>query len=373
MNLASSLYLDIVRAGAAFVVFLGHYSLGQLSGGLFWQVSQLGHYSVLAFFVLSGLVIGHTVEHKDTDLRSYTLSRLARLYSVVFPAIVLTFVVDTIGHGVRPQLYDTGQGFEDNIPVLRAFAALFFLSEFWFWHIEVFSNFPYWSLPFEFWYYVFFGAVYFLRGNARWAAALGTLCIAGPQIVLLMPVWFMGYYCYQFMTRVRLGEAAGALLFFGSLTGLALIAALDVPGTAVSATKNALAGVDPGFAAGDLFIYAWSPAEYAIGMLFAANFVGFHVIGHRFLPLLVPLKKQIRWCAGLTFPFYLFHMPLLFVFTAVSPWAAGDWRHRIFLMAAVPGATYLLCYVSEYRRAGWRALFDRIIPHGLVAAVPRRA
>ena len=57
MTNALSLYLDALRFGAAFVVFVSHYVAERYTGGLFWQSMPYGRTAVLVFFVLSGFVI----------------------------------------------------------------------------------------------------------------------------------------------------------------------------------------------------------------------------------------------------------------------------------------------------------------------------
>ena len=54
MTNALSLYLDALRFGAAFVVFVSHYVAERYTGGLFWQGMPYGRTAVLVFFVLSG-------------------------------------------------------------------------------------------------------------------------------------------------------------------------------------------------------------------------------------------------------------------------------------------------------------------------------
>jgi peptidoglycan/LPS O-acetylase OafA/YrhL len=63
MTHALSLYLDVLRFGAAFTVFVSHYAHVRHSGGLFWQMIPYGRVAVLAFFVLSGFVIAWV--HRD--------------------------------------------------------------------------------------------------------------------------------------------------------------------------------------------------------------------------------------------------------------------------------------------------------------------
>ncbi|MGA7451675.1 MAG: hypothetical protein WBW73_10515, partial [Rhodoplanes sp.] len=55
-----------------------------------------------------------------------------------------------------------------------------FLGEHWNAHRFPGSNSPYWSLGFEVWYYVAFGAFVFCPGRWRWIAAATVLVFIGP-------------------------------------------------------------------------------------------------------------------------------------------------------------------------------------------------
>jgi peptidoglycan/LPS O-acetylase OafA/YrhL len=87
MNRELSLYLDICRFCAAAMVFLGHVSDHQWSGGFLWQIGGFGEDAVAVFFVLSGFVIGYVSDARENAASSYTASRLARLWSVAVPAL----------------------------------------------------------------------------------------------------------------------------------------------------------------------------------------------------------------------------------------------------------------------------------------------
>ena len=100
-----SLYLDALRFAAAFTVFLSHYSTGRISGGLLWQFSDYGRTAVLVFFVLSGFVIAAVTDTRERSLENYALSRIARLYSVIIPAFILTALLDYLGNAIDPRLY----------------------------------------------------------------------------------------------------------------------------------------------------------------------------------------------------------------------------------------------------------------------------
>ena len=58
------------------------------------------------------------------------------------------------------------------------------------------GNIPFWSLNYEAWYYVLFGAALFLRGWRRTIAVVAAALLAGPKIVLL-PFWLMGLLAWR--------------------------------------------------------------------------------------------------------------------------------------------------------------------------------
>ena len=110
MTQALSLYLDALRFAAAFTVFMSHYAAGRYSGGLFWQVTPYGRIAVIVFFVLSGFVIAWVTETRERTLEEYALSRVARLYSVIVPAFVVTWALDNLGMAIDPRFYGAEVG-----------------------------------------------------------------------------------------------------------------------------------------------------------------------------------------------------------------------------------------------------------------------
>jgi peptidoglycan/LPS O-acetylase OafA/YrhL len=66
-----SVYLDLLRFGAAGVVFLGHASADRLTGGLVWPLMAYGHVAVMVFFVRTGLVIAWSAETKEHRAADY--------------------------------------------------------------------------------------------------------------------------------------------------------------------------------------------------------------------------------------------------------------------------------------------------------------
>lgn len=183
-----SAYLDLLRFAAAVLVFIVHANYERFTGGLptLWRVARLGNDAVMIFFVLSGFVIAYVSETREKEAAVYFSARLARLWSVTIPALALTFVLDYTGKQLSPAMYD-GYWFQESSPILRTVANLFFINEIWFWSIRPFSNGPYWSIGYEFWYYVIFAATLFLKGNKQKIAIASLAIFIGPKILCTAP------------------------------------------------------------------------------------------------------------------------------------------------------------------------------------------
>ena len=131
MSRPLSIYLDLVRFGAAFVVLLSHLAYSRFTGGSysFLREYNQGSDAVVLFFVLSGLVIAYTTDAKRSgasgDMSRYLVSRFSRLYSVVLPAIVLGLLLDAWGNAIDQRAYD-GWWHAGDRPVWRAITSLLF-------------------------------------------------------------------------------------------------------------------------------------------------------------------------------------------------------------------------------------------------------
>ena len=90
MTNAVSLYLDTLRFAAAFTVFLSHFALGRISGALLASGRSTGglrSWSSSSFRALSS--VGQRDARSETSLTCAEPS-IARLYSVIIPAFMLT-------------------------------------------------------------------------------------------------------------------------------------------------------------------------------------------------------------------------------------------------------------------------------------------
>lgn len=122
--------------------------------------------SCWCFFVLSGFVIAYVADTREQTAKQYFISRAARIYSVAIPALIITFLLDAVGRSVNPPLYNPSWHYVWDGRWLQFLQAITFTNQLWFNNLPPGSDFPYWSLGYEVWYYIIFGAVLFL--SKRW-------------------------------------------------------------------------------------------------------------------------------------------------------------------------------------------------------------
>ncbi len=239
MNPNFSAYLDVVRFLAALLVFLGHAAGKNWTGGFLWQLGAYGQTAVIIFFVLSGFVIRHVVCVKEKTWQVFTASRVSRLWSVVIPALLVTFVIDTIGVKVAPDLYIGKPWFAGDHLWLRYTASLLLVHQAWGADLYPGINIPFWSLSFEFFYYILFGVLIYLSAYPRYFVFAAVALLAGPLIVAMFPIWWLGVLIYDHKERFAVPRYPALIMAAGGL----LVLGLRRPGAgSASATWRHLAG-----------------------------------------------------------------------------------------------------------------------------------
>lgn len=341
-----SLYLDLVRFLAALCVFVTHARHARFTNGWLDSVGRYGSDAVMIFFVLSGLVVAHVTQTKERDFQAYAISRLARLWSVALPALLLGLVADAIGKKLYPPIYD-GPWYHGDNAALRLLVNAMFQGQSWFANLLPFTNTPYWSIGYEFWYYAIFAAVHFLRGPTRGVVLALCFALSGPKIVLLLPIWLLGVGIYRLHQTRQIPVELGWLLWIGSFVGYGLYQYLGFPGYLLWRTVQWF---------GEPFVIdqlVWSKdfvGNWVVGLLVAANFVGFWRICSTFEALFRRFQRPIRFLAGFTFSVYLFHMPMLHFFGALIRHDAASPMNQSFLLLATLTATFLLGLVTEQKK-----------------------
>ncbi|TPG26719.1 acyltransferase family protein [Variovorax guangxiensis] len=341
----TSLVLDSLRLGAALVVLLWHAKDMWFPEKIFPadQPGDPSHTAVVVFFVLSGFVIAFTTDTRQPTLPEYMQARLARLCSMCVPALLLTAVAEfAVRANADPELmaaYVRG-AFGPRYLITGAF-----MNEAWTMSAAPPSNAALWSLSFEFWYYVIFGLWFCTgRGWKSWLLATGACLVAGPKIVLMMPVWLMGCAAY-WLPRP---QTSRRWAWIGVL--LALLAA--VWAIEVIRPWPFYIGAAPFYFANQ-FATDWAAAIFVAAGLWLVPPSQLRSA----LALPSALVGRVRAAADLTFPIYVLHFPLLVLWRALVGTRIGNSAQYALAVSVVLLISCALGVLLERQRSRWSQLF----------------
>lgn len=328
-----SLYLDILRFGMAAVVWIGHSTYRGYTGRpfIFWFAVYYSQTAVMGFFVLSGFVIAYVADTKERKPSTYTIARLSRLYSVVIPALIITFACDTIGQSLDYHFYhlDPEEGWmdvPDNQPA-RYLASFFMIDYFWVFPGGLLpgSNASFWTLSNEIVYYLIFGL--FLTRN--WAViAIGlpiAAALAGPSIILLFPLWLLGVGIYHLSKRRSIPILFALPVFVLTIYLLAKVGWVETDADYTNAHRLQL--------------------DYAEGGLIAINILAASGLSRYFDIAMGWCAWFVQWLGGLTFAIYLCHLPLLHFLSVIRIGAPGTPQQDLWLFG---GGFLLMALVAWF-------------------------
>lgn len=350
-------YLNLVRFAAAIVVLLSHFAYPRFTDSSYILIRDLnlGSDAVVVFFVLSGLVIAYSAEVKDKAASQYMFNRLTRLYSVAVPAIILTFILDQFGSSLSPPTYDNQ--FYNDIPFSEMLVTgLSFTGEWGLVGSRLGTNGPYWSLSYEFAYYMAFAAACYTKGISRTLLIILLLIVTGPRVWMLAPIWLMGCGVYYLIKNKHCLSAPVATLciFIPPLTYLACLL-FSLPSLLSEFTQNYLGTT---FAVyylrfSDEFIW-----NNFIGLLTAIHFLGISSVTNR----KPRAQKLLAWLSGATFSIYIVHYPLFQFFDAVfeeMPTSPG--RDLTLLILTLFGC-FIFAGLFERSLPKYRSLLKKLFP-----------
>lgn len=345
MNRQLSAYLDLMRVVCATLVVLSHLGNGHLVGGYLWPFTAFGNEAVMAFFVLSGFVIAFVTDQREQTVAAYAAARLARLYSVILPAMLLTLGLDTIGQAINAESYTSSHAASGSNPVAGYALSAIMLNQSWALNQHFGSNGAYWSIPFEFWYYFIFGAFMLLKGWARWLFTILGAALAGPHILVLLPVWLMGVAVYHLLQRRKPGHL-GLVAALGSLVLLAWMLWTDF----TSFGQATFWGMTPDSL----------PWQYVVGLCFAAHIYGATGLAQWLAQPFVWFARPLALLSGSTLALYLFHLPIIGLVKAVAT-AQGRSVYTTAAMVIMPFAVALTVgYWCELQKKPLRALLLKL-------------
>ena len=319
------------------VVFLGHASGMDWTAGFLWQLGGYGDTCVVIFFVLSGFVIAYVTDVKERTWEAYFSSRAARLWSVVLPALALTFVIDWVGVRVAPELYLGQPWYAGDYPALRYLASLLMVQEVW--HLELVPgiNAPFWSLSYEAVYYLLFGIIFFGRTRLKWLAVALLLVAAGPVIAALFPIWGFGYFAYRLCKSRNIPKWLCWMLATAGL--LALLASPHLrylPPVRFQIMDEVILG------------------RYIDATAFFMHLVGVYGLTRSVPDLPIRLRSTVSTVAATTFPLYLLHRPLIQFFSYAGPDDPASWQRRTLLIVGTLVLIFIATPAIEKLRLGIR-------------------
>jgi len=363
----SSAALDAIRILAALAVLFDH------ARGMFFQhypqveprlatvpvkalyfISDFAGDAVTVFFVLSGFFISSAILRDHVrgrwSWKEYAISRGARLYLVLIPALLLTVLWD--GIGIR--WFDGFGRYSGGVPDMgfRSFQSTYTLKAFFGTLVFLRNGFGsdgvIWSLYCEFWFYVAFPALVCLwlaLRRKRYAKAAGYVAVVWVAGLILGPyrenfaVWLFGFGVAVAANYLRFpNRRRSAAWLFTVLAGLLFSAAL---------VATRMGKPLPG-------------GEYTEGLLFAVFMYGL---------VQLPLPAGPVWAgaakegAGFSYSLYLMHAPVLLLIDAMAGgsasrrWQPDTWHIAIFMgiCAAVIVYSYVLAQLTEKHTTEVRA------------------
>lgn len=305
MSKELSIYLDLVRIIATFFVFILHAEAfdGQWIANL---LPNFGHDAVVVFFILSGFVIRYVAETKEGTLKQFVGARFIRIYSVVIPSLILSFILYFIGWFVKLDGYNNFQEI-DWVHILPV--SFFLLNQIQGFDLLVPYNLPFWSICYEVSYYALFAVAYYMTGKKRVITFLVLSVLIGPKILLLFPLWLEGCLVYKIIKKdYNISHSIGWAMFVGSLIIYLIYRYYLINDYLYMLSINIL-----GNSLGHNYL-SWSRffvSDYIVGFLVSINFIGFSIIQKYFTRIFQKTGKSIRFLASITFSIYLMHFPLL--------------------------------------------------------------
>jgi peptidoglycan/LPS O-acetylase OafA/YrhL len=309
-----SVYLDLIRGISAILVVMEHLSSRLFVGYgnvenpnvivmILYLLNILGGPAVIIFFVLSGLFISRSVlkaiSENKWSWKQYLINRLSRLYVVLIPALILTFILDSISVS-----YFGYEGFNTISENLLSFIGnLFYLQNI---TVDVYgSNAPLWSLNYEFWYYMLFPILILLLLTKRnWnlkfiylLAIVLIISLMNSRMDSYFAVWLIGT-CVLLLPRINylIKSFIPILSFFLLL--------IIIP-------------VRPLVMTGRLFTNQWTEDLLLVDLLIGLAFGLFiytmlHIVSDKIRHVDYRwLNRVAKLLAGFSFSLYLIHYPII--------------------------------------------------------------
>ena len=369
MNKIKSIYLDILRIVSAFYVFFYHFLTFRNGETLVFSNKTISnfiyltylpaHYFVIIFFVLSGYLITMSASKPNLSLKTFMIARLGRLYSVLIPALLFSYLVYFYLNyfTTHAELLND----HSNHLFTRFFVNLLFLSQCWSLSSTPPINNPFWSVDYEFFYYLIIASVMLIKGSNKYIALFICLAIAGLKILLLAPCWLIGSLLYKIDSKkAYMSNILSLALFILSSVLIILVVSgsYSLPFTKYPGDQIFLRNI---------LYFSWNfKADYIFSLLVSVNLYALFGLSQSLLKLssgrvISFLSPKIQLISNCTYTLYLFHLPLLLFFSSFGFYHNSNNYHLVGLLFIVLIAVFLIATQTEFKVNLWRGWIEKLV------------
>jgi peptidoglycan/LPS O-acetylase OafA/YrhL len=370
MDKVRSIYLDLLRILSALYVFLFHIgSIGvddssSTTNGLhnhsaFKYLSA--HYFVIIFFVLSGFFITMSANRPSLTFKNFLIARLGRLYSVLIPALIFSYLCTAflkLGNFVPPNSINN-----DSNLFARFILNVTFLTQSWSFCATPPLNTPFWSVDYEFMYYLLIGtALLIKKNNLRYFLIFIVALISGLKVVILFPAWLGGSFLYFHSDKVKLNAKSWFVLFI--ISSLVILFIIVNP-SIVPFTKNLS---DDKLFGTNLF-FSWNyQSDYVFSFIILINLFSLFGLSKSYstmIPggILNRAHNSVRFISNCTYTLYLFHLPMLYMLSLIFDFKTNSFDY-IMTITIVFIIVYFIARQTEMKVEYWRSVVDKIFHLG---------
>lgn len=326
---SESNFLDLVRSCAALSVALHHFARPELSGN-FLQGFKFGHEGVVVFFVLSGYVISYVHGLRESSAGEFVARRAARLLSVLPVAIVVSVCCDLFVRAVGARPGEFGSDLRSGEYFANSCLSLVFLNYSWGDKLFVGNNGVLWSVACEWWYYLGFAAVRFMKPATATAAIVLMACIVGPPVAVLAPVWILGCAAFSFSRMsLRFERHVPAAAFALSAALIIAFLAFDLGG---SLHIKRILGIP--LRTSENFL-----ADWLLGCLVATNLASASLLCQNGAAPFARLFRSFGWTrhpAGISYTLYCIHLPIFYLLGSSIPYDRQSlWQVLLILVTGI--------------------------------------
>ena len=367
MNKIVSFYLDLLRILSAFYVFIFHVGSGEIDTKLIFSTHHFSeilglnyysaHYFVIVFFVLSGYLITMSASRPNISVKTFITARLGRLYSVLIPALFLSFLVAKIL--IIGNYYPLDLIKNNTLLVQRFILNATFLSQSWSLNATPPLNNPFWSVQYEFMYYLIIASWLLIKNRLKYILILLIILISGLKVMLLFPCWLLGSFLYFIVSKKKtINIGISVMLFFSTLILLFLI----LTGRLILPFEKPIGDHD---FYGFLLFFSWNfKADLIFSFLVATNVFAIFSLSKKMeyfntSSVFNKLHAKIQIISNCSYTLYLFHLPLLFLFSSIIPYDKTNSFHQIGLVLLVLVTVYFIAKQTEWKVELWRGFVEK--------------